>query len=177
MDLRDQACREFRIEMKNTGGYRFLSQASEGGRLHGGQFASDEPDPVGDASAPATPALLGAAVGHCLAASLLETAKHAHVDVQGCDVDVTSVVVANAAGLPRIDHVDVVIRPSLRGASPRTGRCEEVFEQHCTVTASVRQGIDVRVRVDWQNAPAASSGEYDATPVPPQGSPEVWPDG
>jgi hypothetical protein len=29
-------------------------------------------------------------------------------------------------------------------------RCAEVFENYCTVTSSVKRGIDVRVGVDWQ---------------------------
>jgi hypothetical protein len=53
--------------------------------------------------------------------------------------------------------VEVVIRPFLGAPSPRTRRCEEVFERHCTVTSSVRAGIDVRVRVDWQGASAEAA--------------------
>jgi organic hydroperoxide reductase OsmC/OhrA len=149
VDMRNQAERRFRLDLRHLEGYRFESRASEDGRPHGDPFASDEPDPVGAASAPATPALLGAAVGHCLAASLLESLRHAHVTVSDCTTEVTAVVRPNAAGLPRIDHVDVVLRPVVHGDARRTGRCEEVFERHCTVTSSVRTGIDVRVEVDW----------------------------
>lgn len=165
MDMRNQVRRVFRVLLTRTDGYRFASQASEDGRSHGAPFLSDEPDPVGDASAPSTPALLGAAVGHCLSASLLEALKHAHVDVQGLDTEVASVVATNSDGLPRIHHVDVVIRPLLAAPSSRTRRCEEVFERHCTVTSSVRQGIDVRVRVEWRYgaSPVASA---DATGAP-----------
>ena len=147
--MRDQTERAFRVDLRHLGGYRFESQASEDTRLHGGPFSSDEPDPVGEASAPATPALLGAAVGHCLSASLLESLRHAHVPVADCVTEVVAVVRPNVEGLPRIDHVDVVIRPVLPSGSPRTRRCEDVFEQHCTVTSSVRTGIDIRVRVEW----------------------------
>ncbi|HET6214258.1 MAG TPA: OsmC family protein [Micromonosporaceae bacterium] len=143
-----------------------MSQASEDGRKHGDAFASDEPDPVGEASAPATPALLGAAVGHCLSASLLETLRHAHLPVHDLQTEVTAVVVPNSAGLPRIDHVDVVLRPVLGERSGRTRRCADVFERHCTVTSSVRDGIDIRVRVDWQYDTAAeSTSDSDSTDV------------
>jgi organic hydroperoxide reductase OsmC/OhrA len=147
--MRNQAERAFRVDLQRRDGYRFESQASEDGRLHGAPFASDEPDPVGAASAPATPALLGAALGHCLSASLLESLRHAHVVVADCTTEVTAIVRPNAAGLPRIDHVDVVLRPVIHGDATRTRRCQEVFERHCTVTSSVRTGIDVRVSVDW----------------------------
>jgi organic hydroperoxide reductase OsmC/OhrA len=150
MDLRGQQEREFRVHLKHLHRYLFESQAAEDGRPHGGPFLSDEPDPVGDAAAPATPALLGAALGHCLSASLLETLRHSHIPVTGLDTDVACTVVPNAEGLPRIDHVDVVIKPTLPAMVARTRRCEEVFERHCTVTSSVREGVDIRVRVDWQ---------------------------
>jgi uncharacterized OsmC-like protein len=157
VDMREQERRTFVVTMRHEGRYQFVSQASEDGRPHGQPFRSDEPDPVGDAAAPATPALLGAAIGHCLSASLLEALRHAHVDVQACETEVSSVVEPNAQGLPRIDHVEVVIRPFLGAPSPRTRRCEEVFERHCTVTSSVRAGVDVRVRVDWQGATAEAA--------------------
>lgn len=149
MDMRNQAERAFRVDLRHLDGYCFESRASEDGRPHGEPFLSDEPDPVGAASAPATPALLAAAVGHCLSASLLEALRHAHVAVADCTTEVTAVVRPNADGLPRIDHVDVVLKPLVVGESGRTRRCEEVFERHCTVTSSVRTGIDVRVEVDW----------------------------
>jgi uncharacterized OsmC-like protein len=152
MDLRNQERREFRLDLEHVGGYRFASQASEEGQPHGEIFFSDEPEPVGAASGPATPALLGAALGHCLSASLLEALRHAHLDVEAMATQVISVVTANSEGLPRIDHVDVVITPQLAAFAPRALRCEEVFERHCTVTSSVRQGIDIRVRVDWGGA-------------------------
>jgi organic hydroperoxide reductase OsmC/OhrA len=158
MDMRGQQEREFRVHLKHLDRYVFESQATEDGRRHGAPFLSDEPDPVGTAAAPATPALLGAALGHCLSASLLEALRHAHVPVEGLDADVACAVVPNAEGLPRIDHVDVIIRPTLPAMAARTRRCEEVFEQHCTVTSSVREGIDIRVQVDWQVASPDGAG-------------------
>lgn len=149
MDMRNQSERAFRVDLRHLGGYRFESRASEDRRPHGGPLTSDEPDPVGEASAPATPALLGAAVGHCLSASLLESLRHAHVPVADCAAEVVTIVRPNDDGRPRIDHLDVVIRPVLPSDSPRTRRCEEVFERNCTVTSSVRDGVDIRVRVEW----------------------------
>lgn len=162
MDLRGQECREFRLDLDHVESYRFACQASEEGTPHGAVFFSDEPDPVGEASAPATPALLGAAIGHCLSASLLEALRHAHLGVTSLTTQVVSVVRANPEGLPRIDHVDVVIKPVLAAPAPRARRCEEVFERHCTVTSSVRAGIDIRVRVDWDGG---TDSRHPAEPV------------
>jgi organic hydroperoxide reductase OsmC/OhrA len=150
MHMRGQTERHFAVHLRHEGGYRFSSQASEEGRSHGVPFASDEPDPVGDASGPSTPALLGAAVGHCLSASLIEALRHAHLEVLDCETEAVAVVVPNPEGLPRIAHIDVTIRPHLAQASPRMDRCADVFENYCTVTSSVRQGIDVRVHVAWK---------------------------
>jgi uncharacterized OsmC-like protein len=157
MHMRNQTERRFRVDLDHEKRYRFRTQASEDGAIHGAAFWSDEPDPVGDASAPATPALLAAAVGHCLSASLLESLRHAHVDVRSCATEVVSVVAPNSEGHPRIDHIDVVIRPAVGAESTATRRCEDVFERYCTVTASVRDGIKVNVRVDWQT-PAVGDG-------------------
>jgi hypothetical protein len=44
----------------------------------------------------------------------------------------------------------VTIRPHLAKASPRQDRCAEIFENYCTVTCSVRSGINVHVQVDWR---------------------------
>lgn len=169
MDLRNQECREFQLDLEHVDGFRFVSQAGEDGKPHGEPFYSDEPDPVGEASAPATPALLGAAVGHCLSASLLEVLRHAHLEVSSLSTRVVSVVRADSQGLPRIDHVDVVIKPVLAQFGARALRCEEVFERYCTVSSSVRQGVDIRVRVDWNGngnghheAPAVSNGQSPA---------------
>lgn len=166
MDLRSQERREFHLDLEHIGGYRFASQASEDGKPHGELFYSDEPDPVGEASAPATPALLGAAVGHCLSASLLEALRHAHLEVRSLSTRVVSVVRANSEGLPRIDHVEVVIKPVLAAFGPRALRCEEIFERHCTVSSSVRAGVDVRVRVDWDSDGHDGPGAVTDGPLP-----------
>src|ERR1700719_2814343 len=128
MDMRGQPQRTFQVSLKHLGNYRFESQASEGGMIHGDPFYSDEPDPVGDASAPATPALLAAAIGHCLSASLLESLRHAHISVAGFATEVSCVVAPNAENLPRIDRVDVTIRPTLPEPVARSQRCADVFE-------------------------------------------------
>jgi uncharacterized OsmC-like protein len=150
MDMRSQSERRFAVHLTQLGRYRFRSQASEDGVLHGAEFVSDEPDPVGENSGPSTPALLASALGHCLSASLLEALRHAHLDVRGCETDAVAIVRPNEEGNPRIDHVDVTIRPRLTESSPRMQRCADVFENHCTVTQSVRRGVDVRVQVEYQ---------------------------
>jgi organic hydroperoxide reductase OsmC/OhrA len=149
MDMKNQESRQFRVDLRHVDGLQFQSQASEEGRDHGAPYLSDEPDPVGAAGAPASPALLGSAIGHCLSASLLETLRHAHIPVDDLSTEVTAVVMPNSANRPRIHHVDVTLRPILPAPSSVAARCEEVFQKNCTITSSVREGIEVRVHVEW----------------------------
>lgn len=155
MHMRGQDERHFRVTLRHAGNYRFVSQAHEDGRLHGSPYHSDEPDPVGEASGPSTPALLGSALGHCLSAALLESLRHARVEVAGIETEVDAVVHLGDVGLPRIARVEVVLRPRVRDTGRRAQRFAETFEKHCTVTSSVKQGIEVRVRVDWNSSPQA----------------------
>lgn len=150
MHMRGQAERRFAVKVTHLENYQFSSQASEDGRLHGTSYLSDEPDPVGDAAGPSTPALLGSALGHCLSASLLEALRQNRIDVLACETEAIAVVKPNAEGNPRIDHVEVTIRPRVAERNPRMKRCEDVFENYCTVTSSVKRGIAVQVKVDWE---------------------------
>ena len=148
--MRNRKERRFTVNLKHESGFRFVSQASEDGVPHGKQYVSDEPDPVGEASGPATPALLGSAIGHCLSASLLEALRNAGVEVCGFETDVTAVVKPNEDGLPRIDRVDVLLRPSVGKKDAGADICAGIFENHCTVSSSLKKGIDIRVQVQWQ---------------------------
>ncbi len=149
MDMRGQPERRFSVRLRRDDGYRFRSQAREDGRLHGEPFVSDEPDPVGDASGPSTPALLAAALGHCLSAALIEVLGRSRIQVGDCETDAVAIVRPNEEGLPRIGRVEVTIKPAISDHSPRIQRCAEIFENYCTVTSSVKEGIDVRVGIDW----------------------------
>ncbi|NJD19766.1 MAG: OsmC family protein [Gemmatimonadetes bacterium] len=109
----------------------------------------DEPQPLGDGSAPNASRILGAAVGNCLAASLLFCLQKARVPVTGLRAEVRGELARNERGRLRIDSMSVVIRPTLDGVGPeRIARCLELFEDFCVVTQSVREGIDVRVSVE-----------------------------
>lgn len=149
MDMRGQPERRFAVHLEHLEHFSFESQAYEDDRLHGEPYRSDEPDPVGDASGPSTPALLGSAIGHCLSNALMETLRAAHLDVRGLETEAVAVVRPNDEGNPRIDHVDVTIRPRLGEESGRSQRCADIFQNYCTVASSVKRGIDVRVNVEF----------------------------
>ncbi len=158
MHMREQAERRFNVRLDWLDGYCFASQASEDGTAHGTPYISDEPDPVGMASGPSTPALLASAISHCLSAALLEALRKARVDITAMSAEAEAVVRPNAEGLPRIDHVAVTLKPTLCQAEILAKRCAEIFESYCTVTSSVKRGIDVRVKVDWNLEAEAMTG-------------------
>ncbi len=108
----------------------------------------DEPHPLGSGSGPNASALLAAAVGNCLSASLLYCLRRAHVEVTALHSEVNAKQVRNPAGRLRIGTLEVVLKVTvLPGSEGRIGRCLELFEDFCVVTESVRRGIDVDVDV------------------------------
>ncbi len=106
----------------------------------------DEPPPLGESKGPNAAAMLGAAVGNCLGASLLFCLRKARVVPEGLKVDVRTRIVRNDAGRFRIEGIEVSLVPEVsRGDSNRLQRCGELFEDFCIVTESVRAGIPVTV--------------------------------
>lgn len=105
----------------------------------------DEPAPLGQGQGPNAADVLGAAVGNCLAASLAFCLRRARIDVEGMTATVATHVTRNEKGRFRITGIDVVLDPRLGGAGARLDRCGDLFEDFCIVTASVKQGIPVKV--------------------------------
>ena len=106
----------------------------------------DEPPPLGSSRGPNAAEVLAAAVGNCLSASLALCFKKAHIELEDLTANVAAHVARNAQGRLRIESIDVELKPFVRSGDPaRLDRCEALFEDFCTVTASVRQGIPVNV--------------------------------
>ena len=109
----------------------------------------DEPAPLGDGTAPNASRVLGAALGNCLAASLLFCLEKARVPVAGMRAEVRGALARNAKGRLRVASVEVTLHPTVEGVpAERLTRCLDLFEDFCVVTQSVRDGIDVRVTVE-----------------------------
>ncbi len=124
----------------------------------------DEPSPLGEDTGPNAARMLGAAIGNCLAASLLFCLQKAHVPVSDLTARVEGTIGRNERGRLRITGVRVVLEPSVEGdAEPaRLSRCLGIFEDFCVVTESVRQGIDVEVEVAPVGGVAPSDGDASA---------------
>ena len=108
----------------------------------------DEPPPLGQAKGPNAADVLAAAVGNCLSASLLMCLQKSRADVSGLTTSATVRMERNEAGRLRIAGIEVEIDAALgTGDAAKLERCRGLFEDFCTVTASVRQGIPVHVTV------------------------------
>jgi len=108
----------------------------------------DEPEPLGEGRAPNAAAVLAAAVGNCLSASLALCLRKMRLTVDGLTANVEARISRNEEGRLRISGIDVELVPELRDYNPaKLQRCEHLFEDFCTVTASVRKGIPVGVTV------------------------------
>jgi len=108
----------------------------------------DEPAPLGAGGAPNAAAVLGAAVGNCLAASLAFCLRRSRAGLGGLVAHVITRMSRNEAGRYRIAGISVELAPAIDPeSSGRLARCTDLFEDFCVVTESVRAGIPVDVTV------------------------------
>ena len=109
---------------------------------------SDEPPPLGQSSGPAPNHLLLAAVANCLSASLVFALGKFKQDPGPMKATATATTGRNPANRLRIQHIDVHLELQKPGASfEHLDRVLAQFEEFCTVSMSVRQGIEIGVRV------------------------------
>jgi uncharacterized OsmC-like protein len=108
----------------------------------------DEPPPLGADHGPNASKVLSAAIGNCLAASLLFCLRKSRLEPRSLHATVETTIRRNEKGRFRIGGTRVAIKLDLDAeARERAGRCLELFEDFCTVTESVRSGIPVDVEV------------------------------
>lgn len=142
------------VTVRLARGYEFVAEFND--LPNAPSILFDEPEPLGASRAPNAAAVLGAAIGNCLAASLTFCLRRARMDVQDMTAEVTTHVAKNEHGRFRVREIDVELTPVF-GAAPGTPleRCEALFEDFCIVTASVKHGIPVRVSLKEQADRAA----------------------
>lgn len=108
----------------------------------------DELPPLGEGNGPNPARLLAAAVGSCLGASLLFCLRKSRVEVAQLRTAVDVTIARNDRGRLRIEGLHVRLAPQVTAEQrERMGRCLDLFEDFCTVTESLRQGIPVDVEV------------------------------
>ena len=108
----------------------------------------DESKPLGENSGPNPTRLLAVAVGHCLSSSLIFCLSKARIKVKNLETTIKATHERTEEGRLRIRKLEVQMRLDVdENDKKRAARCLGIFENYCTVTQSVRKGIDVTVNV------------------------------
>ncbi|MBK5964832.1 osmotically inducible protein OsmC [Thiocystis minor] len=106
----------------------------------------DEPPPLGEQQGPNASRLLAAAAANCLSASLLYCVFKEEPPEHCLRTEVDCIMVRNEKKRQRIGGLEVrLILTDVVTQSPRFARCKTLFEDFCVVSASIRQGIPMRV--------------------------------
>ena len=137
--------KSFKVTVNRVEGFRFDADFGLEGVP---SLRMDEPPPLGDGRAPNASRVLAAAMGDCMAASLLFCLQRARADVGGVKAVVDCKMTRNERGRWRITEVAVELLPEVPpGGASQLRRCSEIFEDFCVVSKSVEAGIPLRVTV------------------------------
>lgn len=112
------------------------------------ELLTDEAEPLGQGAGPSPALMLTTAIANCLSASLLFALRKFRNQPGPLVTVATTELRRNEQGRLRIGHVQVEIR--LAEAAAAYGSLERLlaqFEDFCTVTESVRHGVEVSVSV------------------------------
>ena len=133
-----------KVQLKQEADYRF-------GIEFGGDIPvlyGDEPPPLGKASGPSPSQMLAAAVGNCLSDSLLFALRKFKQKPEPIHTEVEATIDRNAENRLRVLGIAVRLTVGVPGETlEHPERALAQFEEFCTVTQSVRQGIPVTVNV------------------------------
>ena len=111
-------------------------------------FLVDETKPDGEGMGPNPTRLLSAAVGHCMSSSLIFCLKKARVRINDLQTKVTTNLYRNDQKRLRIKSIDIEIQLEVNEEDKqRVPRCLKLFEDYCTVTQSIRNGVEVNVNM------------------------------
>ena len=136
---------DIRIVLEQEGLYAFKVNF-EGTDLEA--LHTDEPAPLGAGAGPNPSALLLAGVANCLSASLLFALRKFKNDPGPIRAEIVARKERNAEGRWRIPRAEVTIRLSDKAVDlEHFDRVLAQFEQYCIVTQSVRDGVEVAVRI------------------------------
>ena len=132
------------ISLQQKQDYQF--EVSFGGAVP--PLLADEPAPMGSGLGPSPVQLLAAAVGNCLVDSLLFALRKFKQAPEPLRCDVEAQVGRNSEGRLRVLAIRAVLTLGVPAATlEHLDRVLAQFEQFCTVTQSVGQGIPIELQV------------------------------
>ena len=132
------------VNLKQEKDFRFAIDFADGIPV----LYGDEAPPLGNASGPTPMQLLAAAVGNCLSDSLLFALRKFKQNPAPIQTTATATIDRNAEKRTRVQNIHVKLTLGVAGSSlAHLDRALEQFEEFCTVTQSVRQGIPVTIEV------------------------------
>lgn len=112
------------------------------------RLLGDEGPPLGQGAGPTPVQLLAAAVGNCMADSLLFALRKFKQAPEPIRCEVTAEIGRNAENRLRVLGLDVALKLGVPAAQlEHLDRVLVQFESFCTVGASVAQGIPLKVTV------------------------------
>jgi uncharacterized OsmC-like protein len=132
------------VELRQQANYRFDIHFDDAMPV----VTSDEPAPLGTGQGPSPVHLLCAAVGNCLSDSLLFAFRKFKQTPEPMRCVVQAEVGRNAQGRMRVLKIDAKLHLGVAAAQlEHADRVLSQFEEFCTVTQSVGQGIAIHTRV------------------------------
>lgn len=132
------------VTLEQEQDFRFAISYAEGKPA----FYGDEPPPLGAGTGPSPSQLLVAAVGNCLSDSLLFALRKFKQKPEPIRTEASATVDRNAENRLRV--LGILVKLTLgapRASFQHLERALGQFEEFCTVSQSVRQGIPVTVEV------------------------------
>ncbi len=123
-----------------------------------GPVMVDEPPPIGGDRGPSPTQALAAAVGHCLSSTLYNSLARAHVPAKPLRTTVRAEVGRNAKGRLRVLRLEVAIEtePLHEEDRERFDHAVAIFEDYCTVSGAIREGIRIESGVRPPATPPVS---------------------
>jgi uncharacterized OsmC-like protein len=135
------------VELAQVEKYRFSAEYP--GQPFG-PIVVDEAVPTGGSAGPSPVLSLATAIGHCMSSTLVSTLERAHVPVAPVRTTVEVEVGRNERGRWRVRRLSLQIRTSPLQPEDRArfDHCVSIFEDFCTVSGAVREGIPIETRVE-----------------------------
>ena len=95
--------------------------------------------------------LLGMALLGCLSASFIFCLKKRNFSIDDLKAEAEVIIGRNNKGFLRVKKVNVEISSKIDDPDvrKRADQCKKMFENYCTVTAAVREGIEVNVDLKY----------------------------